>query len=123
MTARCSEIAQIRRKCVAQVEVAAIRRITQKVGSFLRENLCPKPLPYAYGKLIDRWNARDKRNARAGACRPEIKLFSGTLVRNCFHPVRNANSRLNRRMGFRFATADSSRSEFLCAQKALRERV
>src|SRR5438552_15653478 len=33
MTARCSEIAQVSRKCVAQVEVAAIGGITQKVGS------------------------------------------------------------------------------------------
>src|SRR5262245_48874997 len=123
MTARRPEIAQISRKRVAQIWVAAIRRVTQQVGSFLRENLCSKPLPDAYGKFIDCRNARDKRNARASACRSKIELFSYAPVRNCFHPVRNAKARLSRRTSLRRAMADSSRSEFVCAQEALRERV
>src|SRR4026208_2564170 len=101
MTARCSEIAQISRKRVAQIGVAAIRRITQQVGSLLRENLCSKPLPHPYGKFIDRRNARDKRNARASACCSEIKLFSYTLVRKCFHPVSNAHARLSPTLSLR----------------------
>src|SRR5438094_7292605 len=123
MTARCSEIAQVSGKCVAQVEVAAIRRITQKVGPLLRENLCSKPFPYSYRKFIHRRNTRDERDARASACCPKIKLFSYALVRNCFHPIRNAKGRLSRWMGFGSATADSSRGEFVCAQKGVRERV
>src|SRR5215475_5027577 len=60
MTARCSEIAQVSRECVAQIRIAAIRRITQQVGAFLRENLCSKPFPYPYWKFIDRRDTRDE---------------------------------------------------------------
>src|SRR4030095_3502407 len=91
--------------------------------SLFRQNLCSKPFPDAYGKFINSRNARDKRNARASARRSKIELFSYTLVRNCFHPVRNTKARLSRRTGFRCAAADSPRSEFVCAQEALRERV
>src|SRR5206468_6672890 len=40
MAASRPEIAQISREGLAQVGVAAVRRITQQVGSFFRENLC-----------------------------------------------------------------------------------
>src|SRR5215469_16023776 len=126
MAACRSEIAQISRKRLAQVAVAAIRRIAQQVGSFFRENLCSKPFPYFYGKFIDRRNARDERYARASACRTKIKLLSCTLVRNCFYPFRNTKWKLSCRMGFRFATANlyrRRRGEFVCAQEDVGERI
>src|SRR5436190_2647749 len=113
MTASRSEIAQISRECLAQVGVAAIRPITQQVGSFFRESLCSKAFPHSYRKFIDCRNTWDKRDARAGACCSKIKLLSDTVVRNCSHPVRNAKGRLRGGMSHRL----------VCAQKALRERV
>src|SRR5205823_10686350 len=58
MTARCSEIAQVRCDCLAQVDVAAIRRITQQVNAFFCQNLSSETFPCSYWKFIDGGNAR-----------------------------------------------------------------
>src|SRR4030095_16956648 len=113
MTASRSEIAQISRKRFAQVGVAAIRRITQQVSSFLRENLCSKPFPHSYRKFIDCRNTRDKRDARASTCCSKIKLLSYPVVRKCSDSIGNAKGRLSGRMSYRL----------VCAQKGVRERV
>src|SRR4029453_8240071 len=113
MAASRSEIAQISRECLAQVGVAAIRRITQQVGSFFRENLCSKPFPHSYRKFIDCRNTRDKRDARAGTCCAKIKLLSYPVVRKCSDSIENAKGRLSGRMSYRL----------VCAQKGVRKRV
>src|SRR6266513_4671844 len=126
MTTSRSEIAQIRRECLAQTGVAAIRRITQQVGPLFCKDLCPKPLPHSYRKFIDRRNTRDKRNARASSCCSKIKLFPHSPVRNCSHPIGNANERFHRRICFRSATASSSRRmarKLIYAQIGVRERI
>jgi len=53
MTVRSSKIAQVGCDCLAQIGVAAIRGITQQVGSLFRKHLCSEPFPHRYWKFID----------------------------------------------------------------------
>src|SRR4051794_37144170 len=55
--------------------------------SFLRQNLCSQPFPDFDGKFIQRgdgWNKGDTR--RPGDS--EIELFTGSVIRNIFYPIR-----------------------------------
>ncbi len=70
MTARRSEIAQVCCNCLAQVEVAAIRRIAQQVDAFFCQNLSSKAFPDSYWKFVDCGNTRDQRDAWSCARRP-----------------------------------------------------
>src|SRR6516164_11276137 len=103
MTARCSEIAQVSRNCLAQFGVAAIRRIPQQVSSFLCENLRSEAFPYSNRKFIHCRNARDQRDACSCACCPEIKLISHASIWNRSHPLGDANWALDWVVGFRVA--------------------
>src|SRR5438045_753307 len=85
MTAPCSEIAQVRCDCLAQVDVAAIRRITQQVNAFFCQNLSSETFPCSYWKFIDCGNARHQRDAWSRARRPEVELISNACIRNCFY--------------------------------------
>ena len=108
MTACRSEIAQISRKCLAQVGVAAIRRVAQQVDAFFRQNLRSEALPHSDRKFIYCGNARDQRNPCACARCPEVKLISDASIRNCFHAIGNANGALDRLVGFRLASRQKS---------------
>src|SRR3954447_23617041 len=101
MTARRSEIAQVRCYCLAQIGVAAIRRITQQGNAFFCQHLSSKTFPDGYWKFVDCWNARDQRDAWSCARRPEVKLISNASIRNCFYAVRDANWTLNWLVSFR----------------------
>src|SRR2546423_12277977 len=100
MTARCSEIAQVRCDCLAQVDVAAIRRITQQVNAFFCQNLSSGTFPCSYWKFIDGGNARHQRDAWSRARRPEVELISNACIRNCFYAFRDASWTLNWLGGF-----------------------
>ena len=101
MTTRCSEIAQVCCDCLAQVSVAAIRRIAQQVDAFLRQNLRSEAFPDGYRKFVDCRNARDQRDAcSCGRC-SEIKLISDARIRNCSHAIRDAKWALDWLVGFR----------------------
>src|SRR4030095_12487077 len=87
-TARCSEIAQVRCKCLAQVDIAAVRRISQQVNAFLCQNLRSEPFPYSHRKFVDGWNARYQRDAWSSSCRPEVELIPNAFIWDCFYAVR-----------------------------------
>src|SRR5262245_66489732 len=101
MTTRRSEIAQVRCKCLPEVDIAAIRRIPQQVNAFLCQNLSSKTFPYSYWKFVDGWNARHQRDARSRACRPEVELISNAFIRNCCYAVRDASRTPDWLVGFR----------------------
>src|SRR4030095_8719934 len=62
--------------------------------SLFREHLCSQSLPYFDRKFVKRRDSRDKRDTgRAGD--PEIKLSSGSFVRNISHPIRKAGRTFN----------------------------
>src|SRR5262245_33867439 len=113
MTARCSEIAQVRCKCLPKVDVAAVRRISQQVNAFLRQNLSSKTFPYSYWRFVDSWNARHQRDAWSRAGRPEIELISNAFIRNCSCAVGDASRVLDWFVRFRLVGG----------QKALRKKI
>src|SRR5215472_3932663 len=91
MTARRSEIAQVRCKCLPKVDVAAIRRVTQQVNTFFCQNLGSKPFPNSYWKFVDCRDARDQRDAWPCARRSQLELVSDTFIGNCSCAVRDAS--------------------------------
>src|SRR4029434_4982970 len=91
MSARCSELGQVRCKCLAQVDVAAIRRISQQVNAFLCQNLSSKAFPYSYRKFVDGRNACHQRDAWSRSRRSEIELIPSALIRNCSCAIRDAS--------------------------------
>src|SRR5262249_13686323 len=101
VTTRCSEIAQVCCDCPAQVSVAAIRRISQQVDAFLRQNLRSEAFPDSHRKFVDCRNARHQRDAWARARCPEVKLISDARIRNCSHALRDAKWTLDWLVGFR----------------------
>src|SRR4029453_7687489 len=101
MTARCSEITQVRCDCLAEVRIAAIRRIAQQVNAFFCQNLRSESLPDGYWKFVDGWDARHQGDARSRPRRTEIELISNACIRNCFYSVRDASWALNWFVDFR----------------------
>src|SRR5262245_55482405 len=100
MTTRRPEITQVCCTCLAQVSVAAVRRIAQQVDAFLRQNLRSEAFPYSYWKFVDCRNACDQRDACARPRCPEVKLISDTRIRNCSHAIRDAKWALDWLVGF-----------------------
>src|SRR4029077_18846370 len=101
MTVRCSEIVQVRCDCLAQVCVAAVRRIAQQVDAFFCQNLSSESFPYSYWKFVDGRNARHQQDACAPPRCPEVKLISNASIRNCSCAVRDANWAFDWLVGFR----------------------
>ena len=101
MTARRSEIAQVRCNCLAQIGVATIRRVAQQVDAFLCQNLRSEAFPYSHWKFVDCRNTRDQRDACSCGRRSEIKLISNACIRNCSCAIGDANWALDWLVGFR----------------------
>src|SRR6266567_2628012 len=112
-TARPSKIAQVSCDCLAQIGVATIRRMAQQVGSLFGENLCPETFPNGDWEFVNCGNAGDQRDTWSSIRRPEIELFSSSLIRNCCHALGNARWPFNFRKRFQFA----------CAKEGFRKRV
>src|SRR6266699_6660766 len=102
MTARPSKITKISCDCLAQICVATIRGMTQQVSSLFCENLCPESFPNVDGKFVNRGDAGDQRDTWCSIRRPEIELFSSSLIRICLHAFGNVRWPFNLRKGFRF---------------------
>src|SRR4030095_16139116 len=113
MTTRRSEIAQVCCDCLAQVSVAAIRRIAQQVDAFLRQNLRSEAFPDVHRKFVDCRNAGDQRDACVRGRCAEVKLISDARIRNCSHAIRDAKWALDWLVGFRLVRG----------QKGLRKNV
>src|SRR5260370_14517931 len=113
MTVRSSKIAQVGCDYLAQIGVAAIRGITQQVGSLFRKHLRPQPFPHCYWKFIDCRMAGNQGDACGGFGYPKIKLFYHTLIRNCFHALSDA----------KWSLACWEHCRFDCVQKSLGERL
>src|SRR6476620_12342002 len=110
---RCSKIAQVRCDCLAQVDVAAVRRIAQQVDAFFCQNLSSETFPSSYWKFVDGGNARQQRDAWSRARRSEVKLISNASIRNCSYAIRDANWALDWLVGFRSVRG----------QKCLRKKI
>ena len=103
MTARRAEVAQVGCKRLAQIGVATILRVAQKIDAFPCQNLRSQAFPYSYWKFVHCGNTRDKRHTcSCGRC-SQIKLISDAFIWNCFCAVREANRALDGLVGFRLA--------------------
>jgi hypothetical protein len=89
VTARASVVAQISCNRFAQVRVAATRCVLEQMSALIREDLSSEALPNFYRKFVERRQRWNKGNSRRSGD-PEIKLFSGTFIRDVSHSVGKA---------------------------------
>src|SRR5438067_3428930 len=107
MTARTSVITEIGRDRFAQVGVAAARCVLEQMSALIREDLSSETFPNLDGKLVERRQGRNKRDAR----RPgdsKIKLFSSAFIRDVSYPIGKAGRTLDEQLRLGPARAQES---------------
>jgi hypothetical protein len=126
MTARASEIAQVRGNGFAQIRVATARCMPQQMSTLLCKYSGPEPFPNIDGKFINGRESGNQGNARPGAQRAEIKLRPRPLIRNRSRPSGGASTTLDQPICFQSVTTDSSHGmsgKFVSSQETFRKRI